>query len=209
MPRASSHSQYTSFPLRYSIWRASSGTLLYSVRQPRKARKLADEELFEFAVKCLGARAFSSGDLRSKLHMRAARPAAVDAVIDRLKGAGYLDDHRFAETFAAARAQNDGFGRQRLLNDLRARRISGNLATEAVDRALEGKEEADLIDAYIERRMSSLSSAGRIDDDRKLAAAYRRLRRAGFTPGPILAALKRLAARPESIGEPPEEEDSE
>jgi regulatory protein len=186
----------------------ASGTLLYSVQQPRKPRRLADEELFEFAVKCLGMRAFSTGDLRSKLHMRAARPGAVDAVIDRLKDIGYLDDRRFAETFAAVRLQNDGFGRQRLLTDLRARRISGNLATEAVDHALDGKSEADLIDAYIERRMSSLAAAGRIDDDRKLAAAYRRLRRAGFTSGPILAALKRVAARPESLEEPPEEEES-
>lgn len=140
--------------------------------------------------------------------MRAARPAAVDAVVDRLKSIGYLDDRRFAETFASARVQNDGFGRQRLLNDLRARRISGNLATEAVDHALDGKSEGDLIDAYIERRMASLAAGGRIDDDRKLAAAYRRLRRAGFSSGPILAALKRLAARPESIEEPPDEEES-
>ncbi len=184
----------------------ASGTLLYSMPQLKKPRKLADEELFEYAVKCLGMRAFSTGDLRSKLQLRAARPAAVDAVIDRLKGIGYLDDQRFAEHFAAARVQNDGFGRQRLLTDLRARRISGELASEAVERALDGKEEADLIDAYIERRMSSLAAAGRIEDDRKLAAAYRRLRRAGFTSGPILAALKRLAARPELIEEPPEEE---
>ncbi len=172
--------------------------------QPKKPRKLADEELFEFAVKCLGMRAFSAGDLRSKLLLRAARPAAADAVVERLKGIGYLDDKRFAENFTAARVQNDGFGRQRLLTDLRARRISGNLAAEAVDLALEGKDEAGLIDAYIERRMSSLA-AGRIDDDRKLAAAYRRLRRAGFASGPVLAALKRLAARPESIEEPPED----
>ena len=55
--------------------------------------------------------------------------------------------------------------------------------------------------------MSSLASAGRIDDDRKLAAAYRRLRRAGFASGPILAALKRLAARPEFLEDPPEEEE--
>lgn len=141
--------------------------------------------------------------------MRAARPAAVDEVINRLKDVGYLDDRRFAEGFAAARLENDGFGRQRLLSDLRSRRISGNLATEAVDRALDGKDEADLIDAYIERRMPSLASGGRIEDDRKLAGAYRRLRRAGFSSGPVLTALKRLAARPESIEDPPDEEHDE
>jgi regulatory protein len=179
------------------------------MRQPRKPRKLADEELFEFAVKSLGVRAFSTGDLRSKLYMKAARPGAVDAVIDRLKDIGYLDDRRFAETFASVRLQNDGFGRQRLLNDLRARRIAGNLATEAVDHALEGKSEAELIDAYIDRRMPSLGSAGKIDDDRRFAAAYRRLRRAGFTSGLILTALKRIAAHPERLEEPPDEPEDE
>jgi len=179
------------------------------VRQPKKPRKFAEEELFQYALKCLGARPFSSGDMRSKLHMRAALPAAVNAVIDRLKDIGYLDDRRFAEGFAAARVENDGFGRQRLLNDLRTRRVSGDLATQAVDQALEGKSEADLIDAYIERRMPSVALGGRIEDDRKLAAAYRRLRRAGFTSGPILAALKRVAARPELIEEPPEEPEDE
>jgi regulatory protein len=179
------------------------------MKQPRKPRKLADEELFEYAVKCLGMRAFSTGDLRSKLQLKAARRAAVDGVIERLKEIGYLDDRRFAEGFAAARVQNDGFGRHRLLNDLRTRRIAGNIAAQAVDHALDGRSENELIDAYIERRMPSLASGGQIDDDRKFAAAYRRLRRAGFTSSAILTALKQLAAHPERLEEPPPEEDEE
>jgi regulatory protein len=182
------------------------------MRQPREALKLADRELFEYAVKCLGMRAFSTEDLRARLRMKAAQPSDVDGVVERLKEIGYLDDRRFAETFASARVQNDGFGRQRLLNDLRARRISGNLAAEAVDHALDGKSEAELIDAYIERRMpslASLASAGRINDDRKFAAAFRRLRRAGFATGPVLAALRRIAAHPERLEEPPPEEEDE
>ena len=62
-----------------------------------------------------------------------------------------------------------------------------------------------MIDAFIERRMHSVATGGKIDDEKKLAAAYRKLRRAGFTSGPILAALKRIAARPEELEEPLEE----
>ena len=171
-----------------------------------RARKLAAEQLFEYAVKCLGVRAYSTGDLKSKLRMRAADPPDVDATIDRLQDIGYLDDRRFAENFAAARVQNDGFGRMRVLSDLRARRVQGPLAEQAVEQALEGKSEAELIDSYIERRMPSIASGGPIADERKLANAYRRLRRAGFTSGPILTALKGLAARPELLEEPMEEE---
>jgi len=141
--------------------------------------------------------------------MRAADPPDADAVIDRLKDIGYLNDQRFAEGYAAARVENEGFGRMRVLTDLRARRVSGDLADQAVERALGGRSEAELIDAFIERRMHSVAAGGPIEDEKKLAAAYRRLRRAGFTSGPILAALKRIAARPEALEEPLEEEEPE
>ena len=165
--------------------------------------------MFEYAVKCLGVRAYSTGDLKSKLRMRAANPPDVDATIDRLKDIGYLNDQRFAENFASARVENEGFGRMRVLSDLRARRVTGNMAEQSVEQALEGKSEAELIDSYIERRMPSIAAGGRIEDERKLASAYRRLRRAGFTSGPILTALKGLAARPELLEEPIEEEEPE
>ena len=141
--------------------------------------------------------------------MRAANPADADATIDRLKDIGYLDDQRFAEGYAAARVENEGFGRMRVLTDLRARRVSGDLAEKAVQQALGGRSEAELIDAFIERRMHSVAAGGPIEDEKKLASAYRKLRRAGFTSGPILAALKRIAARPEALEEPPEEEPEE
>jgi regulatory protein len=180
--------------------------------KPRKQGpgKLAGEELFEYAVKCLGIRAFSAGDLRARLQLRAANAADVDHVLARLKDIGYLDDRRFAESFAAARVENEGFGRMRVLSDLRARRISGKLAEHAVEQALGQRSEAELIQAYIERRMPSIAAEGQIEDERKLASAYRRLRRAGFTSGPILAALKGIAARPDFPEEPlPDEDEAE
>jgi len=175
----------------------------------KRPRKLAPEELFEYAVKCLGARAYSTGDLKSKLRMRAADPADADGAIDRLKDIGYLDDERFAENYATARVENEGFGRMRVLNDLRSRRVSGNLAEQAVEHAIGDKSEAELIDAFIDRRMHSVAAGGPIEDEKKLAAAYRKLRRAGFSSGPILSALKRIAARPDALEEPLEEEEQE
>jgi regulatory protein len=182
---------------------------LYSVAGNRRPRKLAAEELFEYAVKCLGVRAYSSGDLKSKLRLRAAEPADADRTIERLQGIGYLDDRRFAESYAAARVENDGFGRIRVLNDLRAKRVTGEMAEQAVEQALGDKTEAELIDSFIGRRMGSIAAGGPIEDERKLAAAYRKLRRAGFSSGPILSALKRIAARPETLEEPPAEESEE
>jgi regulatory protein len=174
-----------------------------------KPRKLASEELFEYAVKCLGVRSYSTGDLRSKLRLKAAHPADVDTTIARLKDIGYIDDRRFAESFASARVENDGFGRMRVVSDLRAKHVPPNLAEQAVEQALEGKTEAEQIESYIERRMPSIAAGGKIEDERKLASAYRRLRRAGFTSGPILTALKNLSARPDLLEEPIEDEEQQ
>ncbi len=171
---------------------------------PKRPRKLAQEELFEYAVKCLTARIYSTGDLASKLRLRAASAPDVVSVMDRLRELGYVDDRRFAESFAAARVENDGFGKIRVLNDLRRHQIAGELADAAVAQALDGKSEAELIDAYIERRMP-----GPVDDERRLASAYRRLRRAGFTTVPILAALKKIAAQPDALDDFTGEEEAE
>ena len=174
----------------------------------RGPQKLATEELFEYAVRCLGRRAFASEELSTKLRMRAANAADVAPTIARLKDVGYLDDKRFAESFALNRAENDGFGRMRVLSDLRARRVPAKLAETAVAQVFEERSESDQIEAFIDRRMPSLRAKGKVEDDRELARAWRRLRHAGFSSGGALAALKRLAARPELIEEPLEEEES-
>ena len=178
------------------------------MRAPKTARKLAAEELFEYAVACLGRRAFASEELAAKLRPRAARVADVEGTIARLKEIGYLDDRRFAESFALNRAENDGFGRMRVLSDLRARRVAAKVAETAVSQVFEDKSESDQIDAFIERRMPSLLKGGKVEDERELAKAWRRLRHAGFSSGASLAALKRIAAKPELIEEPAEEEES-
>lgn len=185
------------------------------MQKPKKAQKLAAEALFEYAVKTLAGRASSSAELAAKLRLRAERPEEVDATIARLKDLNYLDDARFAESFANARVENNGFGRMRVLSDLRARRVPSKLADKAVSAVFEEKNEDALIDAYIARRIRGLAAHGSAEDaeeraarDRRLGSAYRRLRRAGFQSGAILAALKRAGA-PEDLEEPTEEGEAE
>ncbi len=188
---------------------ARSGKLQYIVEQRRKVRKsapkLAEAELFEYAVRYLARFACSSEELKAKLRLRAAALSDIDGIIVRLKDIGYLNDRKFAESYAANRAENDGFGRMRVLSDLRSRRVAPATAENVVADVFEGKDEAELIDAFIDRRMPSLKAQELIEDQRELAKAYRRLRRAGFSSGGVLSALKRRAARPEEIEEPVEE----
>jgi regulatory protein len=177
------------------------------MQSPKPRAKLPEDALFDYAVRALANRACSSDELRFKLRQRAAKLSDIEPVVARLKDLGYLDDKRFAEMYTAMRVENDGFGRSRVLHDLRGRRVSPKLAEKAVSVAFQDKNEDEMVSAYIERRMPSIVAGGHTGDERKLAAAYRKLRRAGFAPGAILTVLRRYAAHPELLEEPPPEDE--
>ena len=63
----------------------------------KKKAPLSAEALWDFAIKALASRAYSTGELRSKLIGRAERPADAEQTIARLRDYGYLNDSRFAE----------------------------------------------------------------------------------------------------------------
>src|SRR5689334_11847371 len=97
-----------------------------------KIRRLDADALWAYALKALGGRAHSTGELREKLRRRAQKPEDVDDVLARLKEYSYLDDRRYAETFASARLANEKFGRTRVVRDLRQHRVAPGLADETV-----------------------------------------------------------------------------
>jgi regulatory protein len=174
----------------------------------RKPRPLDAESLWSYALKALGGRAHSTGELREKLRRRAERVSDIDDVVARLKENGYLDDRRFAEGFATARLSNDRLGRGRVIQDLRQRRVAPAVAETTVRQVYEDVDEQALIDEYIRKKYRMAPREGLFQDEKDLGAAYRRLLRAGFRTGEIVRALKRFAKNPELLDgfEPPEEE---
>jgi regulatory protein len=177
----------------------------------RKARRLGAEALWGYALKALAARAHSTGELREKLRRRAERSEDIDTVLARLKEDGYLDDRRYAEGYAAARLSSDRFGRGRVIQDLRQRRVAPALAEQTVAQVYEHVDEQKLIEEWIRRKYRTAPREGLFQDEKDLAAAYRRLLRAGFRTGEILRALKRFAKNPDLLDgfEPPEEPSEE
>ena len=55
--------------------------------------------------------------------------------------------------------------------------------------------------------MPSVAAGEHKGDDRKIGAAYRKLRRAGFSTNSILTVLRKYAANPELLDEPPPEDE--
>jgi len=179
--------------------------------QERKIRHLDADGLWSYGLRLLGGRAHSIGELREKLSRRAAIPADVETVLERLKDAGYLNDLRFAEGFANARLSGEKFGKSRVIRDLRQRRVAPAVAEATVQQVYRDVDEDALIEDWIRRKYRTGCREGLFEDRKDLASAYRRLVHAGFRSGAILTALKRFAKNPELLDnfEPPEEEAGE
>jgi regulatory protein len=175
--------------------------------QNRKIRTLDADGLWVYALKVLGGRACSTGEVREKLSRRAEHAADIDTTIGRLKELGYLNDQRFAEGFAASRLAGEKFGKTRVIQDLRQRRVAPVLAERTVQKVYQDVDEQALIEEWIRRKYRTAPREGLFADEKDLGKAYRRLARAGFRTGEIVRALKRFAKNPDLLDgfEPPEE----
>jgi regulatory protein len=174
----------------------------------RTKPRLSAKALWDFAVKALGARASSTGELRRKLVQKAELASDVEDIISRLREYGYLNDRRFAESYAGFRLENQGLGKSRVLRDLRQRKVSSGLAEGAVSQIYQNVDEMQLIESFIRRKFhpkTPLPEA--LQDPRQLASAYRKLIRAGFSSSNVIQALKRISKTHELLDafEPPEE----
>jgi regulatory protein len=175
----------------------------------RRPRRLGAEALWEYALRALSGRAHSISELRDKLRRRAEREEDIEGVLSRLKRYGYLDDRRFAESYAGSRLDNEGFGRWRVLRDLRRKRVAPAVAEEAVGKAYRETDEVRLIEGFLERKYRKIPLKAYLAEPRHLASAYRKLRLAGFGSGNVIRVLKQYADAAEKLEslESQEEED--
>jgi regulatory protein len=171
----------------------------------RNNPKLDEKSLWEYALRALSQRAHSAGEIRQKLVKRAQSAKDIDAVLAKLREYGMVDDRRFSEAFASARLQNGGFGRFRVLNDLRRKRVAPAIAETAVNTAFSGTDEPQLIEQFLKRKYRNIDLRQFLQEEKNLASAYRRLRTAGFGSGSVIAVLKRYSQRVEEFSEPAED----
>jgi len=172
----------------------------------RQPRKLDAEGLWEYALRLLGQRAHSAGEVKQKLARRALSIADVSAAMVKLREYGLADDMKFSEAFAAARLQNRGFGRFRVLRELQSKRVPRSTAESAVEIAFSGTDELQLIEQFLVRKYRGSDLGALFKNEKNLAAAYRRLRLAGFSSNNSLSVLRRYANSAEEWNEPVEDE---
>ena len=148
----------------------------------KKQAKLTPDEMrkrtFERAVKLLAAKPRSIAELRQRLLQgRGTDQATVDLVISRLREYGYLDDEKFAFSYAALKIKQRPVGRRRLEQDLKFKKVDKQIAAEALELAYAETPEEDLIDRAIDKR---LRTRGRPSNRAEAKSLFDYLLRLGF-----------------------------
>lgn len=116
--------------------------------------KSAYEKTFERAINLLSYKPRSLAEMRARLMEKDwAEEAVVDQVLARLEELGYLNDEEFAANFANSRLTAKPIGRSRLRRDLRRKKLPSETIENALDEAYEQRNEEELIDHAIGKRV--------------------------------------------------------
>lgn len=149
---------------------------------PETGRLTPDElrkRTFDRAVKLLAAKPRSIAELRERLLAGAnANATVVETVISRLREYGYLDDERFAFSYASLKVKQKPIGRRRLERDLKFKKVESSVADEALELVYAETSEDELIDRAIEKR---IRLRGRPQDRKDAKSLFDHLLRQGFS----------------------------
>ncbi len=168
-------------------------------RPPPKKKDAA--KLWDYALRALGRRALTAAEIRQKLKEKAEDAGDIEPVMAKLREYGYLNDERFAEEYANSRKANQSFGKMRVLQDLRGRRVGSEIAAQAVGKIYADTDEVALVEEYIARKFRSYNMIEYLAEPKHLASAYRKLRLAGFSSPVVVKVLKRYSERAGEIEE--------
>jgi regulatory protein len=109
---------------------------------------------FNRAIKLLTIKPRSVAELRERLSRgKDANKGVVETVIARLQEYGYLNDERFAFSYASLKVKQRPLGRRRLQRDLKLKKVANSVAEEALELVFAETPEEQLIDAAIEKRI--------------------------------------------------------
>jgi regulatory protein len=166
---------------------------------PRPKKTDSEDALYEYAVGVLAQRMRSVAELKRLLRPRVEADTEygktlVELVIRRLKDQGYLNDARYAAAYSSFRRDNEKFGRRRVITDLKAKGVHGEVIDTAVDSVYDEVDEEKQAREYLRRKR--LRKPG---GQKEAARIFRQLVRAGFGSRTIFAILKKWDVDDETL----------
>jgi regulatory protein len=155
-----------------------------------KKKVYTEDELYEYAVGALARRMRTVAELKRLLRNRVEADTEfgqtlVELIIRRLKDQGYLNDARYAAAYSSFRRDNERFGKRRVITDLKAKGVHGDVLEKAVSSAYDDVNDEAQARAYLRRKRLKKPA-----DQKQAARIFRQLIRAGFASKSIFKILK-------------------
>ncbi len=139
----------------------------------------------------LARRPYSVAGLRRALERKFGATSSVAECVARLRELRFLDDKKFAESYAASLVRNRAFGRHRVRRELKAKLIDYRHIEPALEQTYEETDERQLLERTLDKKLRTL----RLPLTRsKLHSLCQSLARRGFSADGIMKAVR---ARPE------------
>ena len=143
---------------------------------------------FDCCLRVLALRDHSEAELRRKLKDKGYPPEEIEESVVRLIGLGYLDDARFARSFASSALRNGrGYG-VRLKQELARRGVAATIVEMVLADLDEEFSEGDLLEQTIARRFAGFDPESATDKEKRRVIGY--LQRKGFSLSAIFARLR-------------------
>src|SRR5260370_37173821 len=145
-----------------------------------KKRFYTEDELYEYAVGALARRMRTVAELKRLFRSRIEDAETeygqtlIELVIRRLKDRGYLNDSQYAAYFSSLRRDNQKFGRQRVVTDLKIKGVHEDVIDKAVDAAFEGVSEEKQAREFLRKKRQ-----GKPKDQKEATRVFRQLARGG------------------------------
>lgn len=167
----------------------------------RPKKVYTEEELYEYAVGALARRMRSVAELKRLLRNKVEAETEfgqtlVELIIRRLKDQGYLNDANYAAVYSGLRRDNEKFGRMRVVTELKARGVHGEVIEKAVSDAYDAVSEEKQARDFLRRKRLQKPK-----DQKQTARIFRQLLRAGFSSKTIFKILKTWDVDEETLTE--------
>lgn len=154
----------------------------------RNNRKPADPEALLKRMAGLCARSEQcTFDITTKLYKAGLAPDKREEIIEYLTANRYLDDARFARSFAGYKVRFSAWGKRKIRMALAAKRINSSLISAALE-AIEDKDYHKALQKVIEAKLKEIDPS----DREQRAKLYRSLLARGFESDMISKALASL-----------------
>lgn len=150
--------------------------------------EVGSRRAFNKAVELLSRRDHATGELKEKLRQKGYVQGAEQA-LEKLCEYGYLDDRRFAESYAEELVRLKHFGKRRIEQELYKKGVARDIIKETLERI---ETDTDALEALVERKYARF-----LGTQKGNAKAVNALVRMGYPYADIKAAIESVCAKAE------------